>query len=64
MSLYQLKIGFREYIDALLVTLGLEGWQEFVTEQSYKIDAETKEKFYDDIRRIFPDADLSKFRKG
>ncbi len=61
-SYHPLALDFPTYMDLLLQTRGLSPWQHFfVTSPNFRIDDRTREGFLDNLRRLFPEADTSRF---
>jgi len=63
-SYHPLALDFPTYMDLLLQTRALYPWQHFfITSPGSRIDDRTREGFFDDLARLFPDADASRFRR-
>ncbi len=59
-----LALDFPTYMDLLLQTRALYPWQQFfVTTPGFRIDEARERSFFDNLERLFPDADASRFRR-
>jgi len=61
---HPLALDFPTYMDLLLQTRALYPWQQFfVTTPGFRIDEASKRSFFDNLERLFPDADASRFHR-
>jgi len=61
---HPLALDFPTYMDLLLQTRALYPWQQFfVTTPGFRIDEASERSFFDNLARLFPDADASRFRR-
>jgi len=63
-SYHPLALGFTAYMELLLEARALKGWQQFfIADPSYEVELAWMEWFHANLRRLFPDADASRFRR-
>ncbi len=63
-SYHPLALGFTAYMELLLEARALKGWQQFfIDDPAYEVEAAWMEWFHANLRRLFPDADASRFRR-
>jgi len=61
---HPLDLDFPTYIDLLLQCRALFPWQQFfITTPGFRIDEPTERAFFDNLARLFPDADPARFRR-
>lgn len=60
---YPLTIDFKEYIELLLENRGLWRWQYFFTDPDACKELPRPARFRMDMRKYFPEADMSRYRK-
>jgi len=62
---WRLALDFADYMDLLLQTRAMVGWQEFfVAGDAPPLDRDGAERFIRRLGRLFPDADLARFRRA
>jgi len=61
---HPLALDFPTYMDLLLQTRALYPWQQFfVTTPGFRINEASERSFFDNLARLFPDADASRFHR-
>lgn len=61
-SYYRMSVGFEEYLELLLQTMGLGPWQEFfIDDRNFSIDRAEAEQFLEDLELLFPEVDRTIF---
>ncbi|GAA3625295.1 hypothetical protein [Flavivirga jejuensis] len=63
-TLVKLTINLEQYLSLTEKTMGLYCWEEYVTEDSYKLDGSIPDSFHQNMAILFPDEDLSAFRNA
>lgn len=60
---HELPLGFSEYLELLLEARAMYPWQRlFLTDPEIRADAAARETFVQDLERLFPAADSSRFK--
>jgi hypothetical protein len=60
---HELALGFTEYLELLLEARAMYPWQRlFVKDDALRLDGSARETFMAEVKRLFPDADTSRFR--
>jgi len=55
-------VNLEQYLECIEKTMGMYCWQEYVTEESYKLDGAIPDNFHENMTILFPEEDLSMFR--
>jgi hypothetical protein len=60
---FKLTVDFKEYIELLLENGGIWRWQFYLTDPAEYTQLPSPARFQLNMRKLFPDADLSRYRK-
>ncbi|MES0492128.1 MAG: hypothetical protein ABUK01_19220 [Leptospirales bacterium] len=59
----KLRVSLEQYFSLLPKTFGMYCWQEYLTEDSYPLNGEIPDLFHENMKKLFPEVDLSIFRE-
>lgn len=61
-TIAKLTVNLEQYFELVEKTMGLYCWQEYVTEENYKLDGSIPDRFHENMSVLFPNENLSLFR--